>query len=294
MHKLLLFGLLLLIVSCARPVAEFTIEAEEEKKAPVEIQFTNESEQAESFFWDFGDGTYSTDTNPVHRFTRSGNYVVQLRAMKGNREAKKEMRLQVLPPENCLIEIETTFGTMLAELFDETPIHRDNFTKLAKEGFYDSLLFHRVIKGFMIQGGDPDSRNVEPDARLGAGGPGYQIDAEINPRFVHTKGAIAAARTGDAVNPEKKSSGSQFYIVHGNTVTEDMLRRQEMRSGFNYSPEQVEEYEKLGGAPFLDGEYTVFGRVISGLEVIDKIAEQPTNPGDRPREDIIMSIKVIQ
>ncbi len=294
MHKLLLFGLLLLIVSCARPVAEFTIEAEEEKKAPVEIQFTNESEQAESFFWDFGDGTYSTDTNPVHRFTRSGNYVVQLRAMKGNREAKKEMRLQVLPPDNCLIEIETPFGTMLAELFDETPIHRDNFTKLAKEGFYDSLLFHRVIKGFMIQGGDPDSRNAEPDARLGAGGPGYQIEAEINPRFVHTKGAIAAARTGDAVNPEKKSSGSQFYIVHGNTVTEDILRRQEMRSGFNYSPEQVEEYEKLGGAPFLDGEYTVFGRVISGLEVIDKIAEQPTNPGDRPREDIIMKIIVIQ
>ncbi len=294
MHKLLLFGLLLLIVSCARPVAEFTIEAEEEKKAPVEIQFTNESEQAESFFWDFGDGTYSTDTNPVHRFTRSGNYVVQLRAMKGNREAKKEMRLQVLPPDNCLIEIETPFGTMLAELFDETPIHRDNFTKLAKEGFYDSLLFHRVIKGFMIQGGDPDSRNAEPDARLGAGGPGYQIEAEINPRFVHTKGAIAAARTGDAVNPEKKSSGSQFYIVHGNTVTEDILRRQEMRSGFNYSPEQVEEYEKLGGAPFLDGEYTVFGRVISGLEVIDKIAEQPTNPGDRPREDIIMNIIVIQ
>ncbi len=293
MRKLLLLGLLLLIVSCARPVAEFTIESEE-KKAPVEIQFTNESEQAESFFWDFGDGTYSTDTNPVHRYTRSGNYVVQLRALKGNREAKKEVRLQVLPPDNCIIEIETTYGTMLAELYDETPIHRDNFTKLAKEGFYDSLLFHRVIKGFMIQGGDPDSRNAEPDARLGAGGPGYQIEAEINPRFVHTKGAIAAARTGDAVNPEKKSSGSQFYIVHGNTVTEDMLRRQEMRSGFSYSPEQVEKYEKLGGAPFLDGEYTVFGRVISGMEVIDKIAEQPTNPGDRPREDIIMNIIVIE
>ncbi|TVR77204.1 MAG: PKD domain-containing protein [Saprospirales bacterium] len=293
MRYLSLLAFVLIIASCARPVAQFTVDAEE-KKAPAEIKFVNKSEKAESFFWDFGDGTFSTDSSPVHRYVQSGNYLVTLRAVRGNHESEKELRLQILPPEGCLIEIKTEFGTMVAELFDDTPLHRDNFIKLADEGFYDSLLFHRVIKGFMIQGGDPDSRGAGPNQRLGGGGPGYQIDAEINPRFVHTRGAIAAARTGDAVNPEKRSSGSQFYIVHGNPVTEDMLRRQEMRNGFNYSPEQVADYEANGGAPFLDGEYTVFGRVISGLEVIDKIANQPTNPGDRPRKDVKMQVRVIR
>ena len=293
MRYLGFLALLAIVVSCARPVAQFTVEADD-KKAPAEILFKNESEKAESYFWDFGDGTFSTDTSPVHRYNQSGNYVVTLKATRGNRESEKEVRLQVMPPEGCLIEIETEFGTMIAELYDETPLHRDNFTKLAGEGFYDSLLFHRVIKGFMVQGGDPDSRNAGPDDRLGAGGPGYQIDAEINPRFVHSKGAIAAARTGDAMNPEKRSSGSQFYIVHGNPVTEELLRRQEMRNNFNYSPEQVKDYVENGGAPFLDGEYTVFGRVISGLEVIDKIANLPTSPGDRPREDVKMKVRVIR
>lgn len=274
-------------------MAEFTIQTDE-KVAPVEIQFVNESQDAEEYFWDFGDGSFSSDSSPVHRFTQSGNYTVLLKAKKGNKESVKETRLQVLPPERCLVEIKTEFGTMIAHLYDDTPLHRDNFVQLAESGFYDGLLFHRVIKGFMIQGGDPDSKNAEAEQRLGGGGPGYQIDAEISEKYVHTKGAIAAARTGDAVNPEKRSSGSQFYIVHGNDVNEEMLRRQEMRSGFSYSPEQVEEYERLGGTPFLDGEYTVFGRIISGLEVIEKIAKVSTRPGDRPREDVTMSIKVIR
>ena len=284
---------LLFIGACARPVAQFSVE-KEEAKAPVEMEFSNQSEGAEEFLWDFGDGTFSTDSSPVHRYTQSGNYLVRLEAKKGNRKSEKEIMVQVLPPSVCLIEIETEFGTMLARLYDETPLHRDNFVKLAQAGFYDSLLFHRVIPGFMVQGGDPDSRGAREGARLGVGGPGYEIEAEISEQFIHHRGAIAAARMGDAVNPERKSSGSQFYIVHGREVNEGMLRNLGVRTGFNYSPEQLELYKEVGGAPNLDGQYTVFGKVISGLEVIDKIAASQTDQGDRPKKDIKMTIRVIR
>nr|MBS0037713.1 peptidylprolyl isomerase [Saprospiraceae bacterium] len=290
------FGLLLVLVlvsACSRPTAQFTIDSEK-KTAPAEMDFVNQSEEAEEYLWDFGDGNFSTEPNPNHRYTHSGNYMVTLRASKGNKQSEKEKMVQILPPSICLIEIETEYGTILAQLYDETPLHRDNFLKLAEDGFYDGLLFHRVINGFMLQGGDPDSRDAEEGARLGMGGPGYQIDAEINNQFVHHKGALAAARMGDAVNPQKKSSGSQFYIVHGNQVTEQVLKSTEARSGFNYSPDQIAIYEELGGTPFLDGSYTVFGRVISGMEVIDKIAETPTDQADRPKKDIKMQVRIIK
>jgi len=179
-------------------------------------------------------------------------------------------------------------------LYDNTPKHRDNFTKLADEGFYDGLLFHRVINGFMIQGGDPGSKNATKNKRLGSGGPGYQIDAEFNPENIHIKGALAAARMGDAVNPEKKSSGSQFYIVQGNKLTEAQLKQIENRKGIHYTEEQKKLYMETGGTPFLDMDYTVFGRVIEGLDVIDKIAKAKTGQGNRPVKDIWMKIKVIK
>lgn len=291
-----IFGFLLVLAfvsACSRPTAKFTIDTEK-KTAPAELEFVNQSEEAEEYLWDFGDGNFSTDPNPNHRYTQSGNYLVKLRASKGNKQSEKEKMVQILPPSICLVEIETEFGTMLVQLYDETPLHRDNFIKLTEEGFYDGLLFHRVINGFMLQGGDPDSRNAEEGARLGMGGPGYQIDAEINNQFVHHKGALAAARMGDAVNPQKKSSGSQFYIVHGNSVSEQMLKNTEAKSGFNYSPDQIETYEEVGGTPFLDGSYTVFGKVLSGMEVVDKIAEAQTDQGDRPKEDIKMHIRIIK
>jgi peptidyl-prolyl cis-trans isomerase B (cyclophilin B) len=146
----------------------------------------------------------------------------------------------------------------------------------------------------MIQGGDPASIDADPDKPLGSGGPGYQIDAEISEKLVHTYGAIAAARMSDQVNPERKSSGSQFYIVQGGEVDDEMLDRIEMRTGIVYSNEQREEYKTKGGTPFLDMQYTVFGKVISGFDVIDKIAEVETKPGDRPVEDVIMNIRVIK
>ena len=193
-------------------------------------------------------------------------------------------------------EIETDFGTMKVKLYNSTPEHKKNFIKLAKEGFYDDLLFHRVMKGFMIQGGDPNSKDADADARLGGGGPGYQIPQEIG--GLHLKGALAAARTPDGVNPEKKSSGSQFYIIQGNKVSDAQLDNFERRKKVSYSPEQRELYRTIGGRPDLDNEYTVFGEVVEGLDVIDKIADVATN-GDppqgtsRPLEDVKMKVRIV-
>ncbi len=188
-------------------------------------------------------------------------------------------------------EIETEFGVMKVKLYNSTPLHRDNFIKLAKEGFYEDLLFHRVISGFMVQGGDPKSKGAGPDVRLGTGGPGYRIPAEIG--ALHIKGALSAARTGGASNPEKESSGSQFYVVQGKPVQEAQISSIEKSKGVKYTQAQRDLYRTLGGTPQLDNDYTVFGEVVEGMEVIDKIAAVPTKPGDRPVEDVKMSVKIV-
>jgi cyclophilin family peptidyl-prolyl cis-trans isomerase len=190
--------------------------------------------------------------------------------------------------KTAYVLIETEFGNMKAMLYNSTPKHRDNFLKLAGEGYYNDLLFHRVIRGFMIQGGDPDSRNAAPGAMLGMGGPGYTIDAEIG--APHLKGVLAAARD---MNPAKASSGSQFYIVQGQPVDDGTLTGLEQQKGFTYNPTQRQLYKEIGGAPFLDGDYTVFGEVVEGIEVIDKIAAVPTATADRPIADVKMKISVI-
>lgn len=203
---------------------------------------------------------------------------------------------------NAHVKITTKFGDMIVELFDETPQHRDNFLKLVDEGYYNDLIFHRVIKNFMIQGGDPDSRGAAPNARLGAGGPGYTVPAEFNNAFTHKKGALAAARQGDQVNPKRASSGSQFYIVQGAPVQEAMLLNLEMRRNygkdstnqFHYSPEDLEFFKTQGGTPHLDGEYTVFGQIIEGLSIVDSIGAVRTMPGDRPVEDVIMKMERVK
>lgn len=188
------------------------------------------------------------------------------------------------------VVIETDYGNMKAELYNSTPLHRDNFIKLVKDGYYNDLLFHRVIKGFMIQGGDPDSRDAAPERRLGGGGPGYRIPAEIG--APHFKGTLAAARTGGPSNPNKESSGSQFYVVQGKPHTRQSLESFSNRKGFAYNDAQVAKYAENGGAPELDMEYTVFGEVVEGLDVIDKIAAVQTAPGDRPVEDVKMTIRM--
>jgi cyclophilin family peptidyl-prolyl cis-trans isomerase len=241
------------------------------------------------------------------------------------------------------VTIKTKYGDMVAILYDETPRHKENFIKLAKSHYFDSTLFHRVIKDFMIQGGDPNSKRAKPGARLGNGGPDYTIEAEINPKFLHERGVLSAARLSDEQNPSKASNGSQFYIVQGKKFKPDELKvdqallnkglqqilmipgneplfdtlarlyqsgdmkayeakvmslkgRIEKETGMKVEKdipqERLDVYATVGGAPHLDGEYTVFGKVIKGLEVIDWIADQPVDETDRPREDIPMIVTV--
>ena len=191
--------------------------------------------------------------------------------------------------------LKTTFGDIVIALYNDTPQHKANFEKLVSEKFYDGVLFHRIIKGFMIQGGDPDSKTAKPGQRLGSGDVGYTIPAEFVPAHFHKRGAVAAARMGDNVNPQKASSGCQFYIVDGTVYDNDKLNMLAMRLGKTFTPEQVQAYTTDGGAPFLDGEYTVFGEVVRGMTVVDKIAAQQKDGADRPVEDIkIISATIME
>jgi len=196
---------------------------------------------------------------------------------------------------NTYVEMQTTYGKIVLLLYDDTPLHRDNFIKLVNEGVYDGLLFHRVIDGFMIQGGDPDSKNAKPGQMLGEGNLGYNIPAEFRPNLFHKRGALAAAREGDDVNPQKESSSSQFYIVQGRTWDDGMLDMMSKRYGIQFTDEQREVYRTVGGAPHLDGSYTVYGEVVEGMDVVDKIAAAKRDRFDRPVEDVkIVSVKVIK
>ncbi len=184
--------------------------------------------------------------------------------------------------------ISTEYGDITILLYNSTPKHRDNFIKLVKEGFYNDLLFHRVIESFMIQGGDPSSKNAAAGTMLGSGSPGYEIDAEIG--APHLRGALAAARTP---NPEKRSSGSQFYIVTGRQVTPEDLLANELSKKIKYNEVQKKLYLEQGGFPSLDMEYTVFGEVVSGMDVADKISKLEKDNRDRPVKDVRMQIKMI-
>lgn len=243
------------------------------------------------------------------------------------------------------VQIDTPYGPIKIKLYDETPVHRDNMLKLVDEGFYSDLLFHRVIRNFMIQGGDPNSRNATPDQMLGSGDLGYTLPAEINPKFFHRRGVLAAARKGDQVNPEKRSSASQFYILHGkvfrpseldsmlikmeetrkmtmmqarisaiepqlsklgaegkqvelmarvNAVRDSVSAEAAKLPRITFSEEQRKAYTTVGGYPSLDNNYTIYGEVIEGMEIVDSIAAQPVNPRDRPQKDIKFSIKRIK
>ena len=243
------------------------------------------------------------------------------------------------------VKIQTTLGDIIVRLYDETPLHRDNFVKLAKEGYYDGTIFHRVIKDFMIQGGDPDSKNPASNGRYGTGGPDYTIEAEIKPELIHKRGALAAARQGDEVNPERRSSGSQFYIVWGQQYKASQMgqldKQMRMQAELHIFNELVQQnrkrimdlrrnrdqeglmdlqndlvaqthaiaeqrgvkglsevqkgvYSTVGGTPHLDGQYTVFGEVEEGLDIVGKIQAVATHPGDRPKEDIFMNVTVLE
>lgn len=247
---------------------------------------------------------------------------------------------------SAMVDIKTSLGDIRILLYGETPKHRDNFIKLVESDFYNGTLFHRVINKFMIQAGDPDSKGAAPGKMLGAGGPGYQIDAEIvYPKYFHKRGALAAARQGDQVNPERKSSGSQFYIVTGDVINDSAIKQMEQhlnmqqqqqifnqlvmkhrdqimvmqqnqdnaglqalqqqliketeaeaaKSPLKLTPEQIEAYTSVGGTPHLDNQYTVFGEIVSGMDVVAKIEKVKTDQADRPTEDVkIISMEIVK
>lgn len=206
--------------------------------------------------------------------------------------AQKEIVLKKKDRKKDVL-LQTSMGDMLIRLSDSTPLHRDNFLKLVKQHYYDSSLFHRVINNFMIQGGDPGSKNAPAGKPLGEGGPSYTIPAEFKPSLFHKKGVIAAAREGDNVNPQKASNGSQFYITQGKKFTDGALDTLEAfrLNGRKIPADQREAYKTVGGTPHLDQGYTVFGEVVDGMGVIDKIAAVPTSKGadrDRPLENVMI------
>jgi cyclophilin family peptidyl-prolyl cis-trans isomerase len=193
------------------------------------------------------------------------------------------------------ILIQTDFGSMTLVLYEGTPLHKENFTKLVKEGYLDGLLFHRLIKDFMIQGGDPNSKNASKDVQLGQGGPGYTIPAEINPNYFHKRGALAAARKGDAVNPSKASSGSQFYIVQGTKFTKPQLDNLViLKKHLPFTKEETEAYTTTGGSPHLDGAYTVFGEMVDGFDILEKLMNVPVDANNRPLTDIKFTVKILE
>lgn len=207
--------------------------------------------------------------------------------------------IAVLPTmaQSRQVMLETTAGNILLTLYDDTPKHRDNFLKLVNEEFYDSLLFHRVIKNFMIQGGDPDSKKAEPGVTLGEGSTGYTVEAEFfdsegHLLHPHQRGVLAMAREGDSENPERRSSGCQFYIVWGKTYATQQLYQigdkveAQTDHRVTMTPELLDLYRKVGGVPHLDGQYTVFGEVTEGLDVVDRIQQVQTDDYDRPIDDV--------
>lgn len=288
------FLFLIVFSACSTPLAKFQM-VQKTEVVPARVNFKNASKNADEYLWDFGDGEKSTSESPEHVYENSGRYLVSLVAKKGEKSNTFQKEIFFNAPNECLIRLVTSEGTLIFQLDDDTPKHRDNFVRLVKNRYYEGLLFHRVIQNFMLQGGDPDSKFAEEGKALGIGGPGYQIPAEFNDHLVHFKGALAAARTGDAINPEKESSGSQFYIVHGNSVSDNTLDKIESTKGFIYPDSIRTKYMNLGGAPFLDREYSVFGMLVDGFDVLDKIAMVSTDKRDRPVEDIkIIKMEVVK
>ena len=193
-------------------------------------------------------------------------------------------------PRNQYVRIKTSYGECIIRLYNETPKHRDNFIKLAKKGFYNGTLFHRVIQDFMIQGGDPDSKNAKPGTELGNGDVGYTIPAEFRDSLFHKRGVLAAARDD---NPQKASSGCQFYIVEGKRLTDDELDKQQARIDRKIPDWQRNYYKTVGGVPHLDGKYTVYGEVVAGIDMVDLVAAVKKDENDRPLTDVPMTVEVL-
>ncbi len=253
-------------------------------QVPATLSFQNSSKNASEYSWLVDGREVSTAEHLSYTFLSSGRHIVELQAFDGAKIETITREIIVDPPSACLVEIETTMGNMIVTLDESTPRHLENFTKLIEQGFYNDLIFHRTIENFMIQGGGNEYRS---------GGKRFQdpavIEEEINVDLPHYRGALAAARMPDEMNPTKASSGSQFYIVDGTNLSASKLEKIQGDKLFNYTEEQTNKYLQLGGAPQLDGEYTVFGYLLIGYDVLDRIAEAATDSYDKPLQDIIIT-----
>ena len=281
MRSILFFTILLLATACSKPVANFLVEGDTQLISP--ITFTNISTNAEKYTWKVDDKIVSEDVNLQYNFYESGRHSVQLIATKGNKSVSESNDVFINPPTTCLVLLKTNFGNMTLSLNEETPMHLQNFVEMVNSGYYEGVIFHRVMDGFMIQGGDDKLRKTKFKGKI----PDV-IQPEINNSLYHIRGALAAARMPDEINPGKNSSSTQFYIVDGRSVDEDKLKDTESSKLINYSDEQIEGYLSNGGAPQLDGEYTVFGFLVDGFDVLESISVVKTNERDKSLEEVVI------
>jgi len=273
----------LLLGQCSAPIAGFD-SGKDAMVVPATITFKNTSKNATEYTWLVDNKEVSTEEHLSHTFLSSGRHVVELQAFEGAKIQTTKKEVIVRPPTECLVQIETTQGNLIVSLNEDTPRHLKNFSELVESGFYNGLIFHRVIENFMIQGGGNEYRSGGrryPDPKT--------IEHEIKQEWPHYRGALAAARMPDDMNPTKASSGSQFYIVDGRKLSAGKMEKIQDDKLFNYTEEQIAKYLEVGGAPQLDGEYTVFGHLLIGYDVLDRIAEATSDSYDKPLQDITIT-----
>ena len=280
----------MLLSACSKPIADFALkDVQKENQLPLLLQADNTSKNASSYIWKLNGREVSTSDHLNHQVYDSGRYVIELEAIEEGKSHIQQEEIIVYPSETCLLLMRTSHGDLIFELLEETPLHLHNMEKLIESKYYNGLLFHRIIDDFMIQAGDNKTRSSgrrydDPEP----------IQHEIITDYPHYKGALAAARMPDDINPERASSGSQFYIVDGRSYDLERMQKVQKEKYFDYTEEQLLTYVDKGGAPQLDGEYTVFGYMKQGFDVLDKIARVSTDKYDRPIDEVkILEVKFL-
>jgi cyclophilin family peptidyl-prolyl cis-trans isomerase len=271
-----------LLSACTKPISQFRT-VSTDLTAPTVIDFENLSTGAESYTWKVDSKIVSDSTDFNHLFLSSGRHTIELVSTHGSKKSISRQDIFIEAPSECLVYMLTNLGPLLFSLSDKTPIHRDNFLDLVTSSYYDGIKFHRVINGFMVQAGDPETNTASkkiPHKK--------EIEQEINTGLLHYKGALAAARMPDNINPKKASSSTQFYIVEGQTLTAESVEQHGYSKLFDYSEDQKLRYIKEGGTPQLDGEYTVFGHLIDGYDTLEAISNTATDGRDNPIESVII------
>jgi len=277
-----IIGLVLctLLGACTKPISQFRT-LSTDFSAPATIEFKNLSTGADSYIWKVDSEVISDSSNLNHIFLGSGRHTIELISTAGSKQSVSSQDIFIEAPSECLVYMQTSLGPLLFSLSDNTPRHRDNFIELVASTYYDGIKFHRVIDGFMIQAGDSKTNVASQKISHKK-----EIAEEINTGLMHYKGALAAARMPDDINPERASSGTQFYIVDGQKLTAEAIEKQSYSKLFDYTEEQKSRYIQEGGAPQLDGEYTVFGHLIDGYDTLEAISNAATDSRDNPIEPI--------